>query len=180
MRTTILLLGSFAATALAQDFPREFVRAPAFELTSDGGGPVRLSDMKGSIVVLFFFRHGCPACAASHPAMQRALAEPAEKSVRVLAIDVDGIRRPTPARGARRLREELGERLEVASADEESLVLYGKVMGREQIPGTPTFFVVDRDGFVYSSTAGTIEADELMASIEFLYGVDRYRPEAWK
>lgn len=58
MRMTVVLLGLASTSALAQEPPREFVRAPALELAADDGRIVRLEAMEGSIVLLYFFRYG--------------------------------------------------------------------------------------------------------------------------
>ncbi|MBI4613115.1 MAG: hypothetical protein HY720_05845 [Planctomycetes bacterium] len=112
--------------------------------------------------------------------MRRALEEDPEKDVELVAIDVDAIERPSPSREAREMREELGGKFRIAGADERVLRLYGKVMGRSQIPGTPTFVIVDREGFVFSYRGGILSPEEMMASLEFLYGVDQYLPDRWE
>lgn len=173
----ILCLALLAGPLLAQGSPGDFVRAPELRLTDTDGRPVDLADHQGAIVVLYFFRHRCPTCVRSHPALLQVLAEDEANDVHVIAIDVDGIQRPTPPAVAARLRRDLGADIPVAAATERVLHLYGRVMGRRNIPGTPTFFVLDRDGFVYSHTAGVTDPPTLMAPIEFLYGVDRYRPD---
>lgn len=53
----LLALGACAA-ASGQGIPKDFVSAPELGLEGDDGKIVRLEDLAGSIVVLYFFRHG--------------------------------------------------------------------------------------------------------------------------
>jgi peroxiredoxin len=81
--------------------------APDFELRDQDGKPVRLSSLRGSVVVLAFVASFCPFSTAAHPSLARLTDELGPKGVRVIAVDVaepedayrsyvDGQRTPFP------------------------------------------------------------------------------------
>jgi len=62
--------------------------APDFELVDQSGGHVRLSALRGSVVVLAFVASFCPFSAAAQPNLARLAEQYAPAGVRVLAVDV--------------------------------------------------------------------------------------------
>lgn len=67
--------------------PRQGFLAPDFELVDTGGNLVRLSDFRGSPVLLNFWASWCPPCRAEMPAMQRVHEAYADKSYVILAVN---------------------------------------------------------------------------------------------
>ncbi len=63
------------------------VAAPDFELKDLNGNIVKLSDFRGSIVVLDFWATWCGPCIGSFPAMKKVMNELKDKSVKFLFID---------------------------------------------------------------------------------------------
>jgi peroxiredoxin len=63
------------------------VDAPDFELKDLNGKIVKLSDFRGSIVVLDFWATWCGPCIGSFPAMKKVMNELKDKSVKFLFID---------------------------------------------------------------------------------------------
>jgi peroxiredoxin Q/BCP len=69
---------------------REGQEAPDFELPSDSGELVRLSDLRGSPVVLYFYpRDDTPGCTAQACGLRDAYAELREKGAVVLGVSPD-------------------------------------------------------------------------------------------
>ena len=62
--------------------------APDFELVDQAGARVRLSELRGSVVVLAFVASFCPFSAAAQPNLARLAEQYAPAGVRVLAVDV--------------------------------------------------------------------------------------------
>jgi peroxiredoxin len=62
--------------------------APDFELVDQSGAHVRLSELRGSVVVLAFVASFCPFSAAAQPNLARLAEHYAPAGVHVLAIDV--------------------------------------------------------------------------------------------
>lgn len=63
------------------------IDAPNFELKDLKGNKVKLSDFRGSVVVLDFWATWCGPCIKSFPAMQKTMSKLKDKSVKFLFID---------------------------------------------------------------------------------------------
>jgi peroxiredoxin Q/BCP len=70
---------------------REGQPAPEFALTSDAGDTVRLADLRGKRVVLYFYpRDGTPGCTRQACGIRDAWAEFGETGAEVFGISPDG------------------------------------------------------------------------------------------
>jgi cytochrome c biogenesis protein CcmG/thiol:disulfide interchange protein DsbE len=74
-----------AASTAAMSSPREGFAAPDLELALLDGREVRLSDLRGQVVVLTFWASWCPPCRAEMPALQTLHDEYDTRGVVVLA-----------------------------------------------------------------------------------------------
>ncbi len=71
-------------------------RAPEFSLLSDTGEAVRLADLRGRWIVLFFYpMDDTPGCTKEACAFRDAAAEFAKGNAVLLGISADGLSRPT-------------------------------------------------------------------------------------
>lgn len=71
-------------------WPEPGQRAPAFTLTADDGSKVRLSDLKGSPVVLYFYpRDNTPGCTREACAFRDRKAELKQHGAVVLGVSTD-------------------------------------------------------------------------------------------
>jgi peroxiredoxin len=68
--------------------PHVGASAPDFELIDQAGARVRLSDLRGSVVVLAFVTSWCPFSEAEQPHLARLAEAYRGKNVRVLAVDI--------------------------------------------------------------------------------------------
>ncbi len=67
-------------------------RAPAFTLTDDDGSPVRLADLQGQPVVVYFYpRDDTPGCTREACAFRDSLAPLKKLGAQVLGISADSI-----------------------------------------------------------------------------------------
>lgn len=121
--------------------------APDFELTSDEGATVRLSDLRGQRVVLYFYpKDDTPGCTTQACGFRDNYVEINERNAVVLGISPDGVKSHVKFRTKFNLPFRL-------LADEEHKVaeLYG-VWGEKSMYGRKYFgivrshFVVDEDG----------------------------------
>jgi len=67
--------------------------APEFNLPLVGGGEVRLSDLRGKVVMINFWATWCPPCKAEMPSMERLYTRFKNNGFEILAInaEVDGL-----------------------------------------------------------------------------------------
>lgn len=94
MRTTLAALGlsaGFAAAALAQT-----PAAPVFpdlEFVGSEGGSVRLSELKGNVVLLNVWATWCGPCKKELPIVQRMYDTFSDRNFVVVAVNIDADRR---------------------------------------------------------------------------------------
>ena len=111
--------------------------APNFTLPDMSGKVVRLSDLRGKIVVLDFWNTSCGYCIADMPAIRAVIAKYPAKDVDLLTICNDDA-----ATTGQLLKEKGWQSLPVAlDAD-------GNVGKDYKVSGYPTLLVVGRDGVV--------------------------------
>ncbi len=63
--------------------------APDFELTDQEGNPVRLSSLRGSVVVLAFSASWCPFSRAEQPNLAQLARDYADQNVKVLVVNIE-------------------------------------------------------------------------------------------
>jgi thiol-disulfide isomerase/thioredoxin len=137
-------------------------RAPDFSLPAQGGPAVKLSALRGSVVVLDFWASWCVPCKKELPVLE-ALARKwadAKQPVVVLAVGIDKERGNA---------EKLLGTLKLSSVK----VLWdpdGKVPAAYDIPTMPTSFVISPTGIIKHVHSGYAGGDEkkLQAEVEAL------------
>ena len=94
MRASLLAacLGLVAGAAAAQD-ARSPAQFPDFELASADGGSVRLSQLKGNVVLLNVWATWCGPCRMELPIVQKMYDRYSDRNFVVLAINIDADRR---------------------------------------------------------------------------------------
>jgi cytochrome c biogenesis protein CcmG, thiol:disulfide interchange protein DsbE len=136
--------------------PRQGFLAPAFELDSQQGDPVRLEDLRGQVVVINFWASWCPPCQAEMPALERLYQ--AEKDQGLVVLGVNATFEDDPAEAA-------------AFAAQKSLSFpvaldrSGEVNHQYQIRALPTTFVVDRRGVIRQVIIGGPLAESSLRSV---------------
>jgi len=124
--------------------------APDFSLTTLDGKPVKLSDMKGKVVVLDFWATWCPPCRKSLPHLQKVSAdkELADKGLVVWAVN------------AREDKEKVQKYLDDNKLTFTVPMDPGKTLTDYKVQGIPTTVIVGRDGNVKNVFVGFGEGSE--------------------
>lgn len=127
-------------------------RAGDFSLPTLDGSRVKLSDLKGKVVLVDFWASWCVPCRKELPALdalQRRYTD-AKKPVIILAVNVDKDRANA---------EKLLAAVKVAAL---RILLDpdGKVAGAYDVPTMPSSFIIDPKGLVRNVHAGFSSGDE--------------------
>jgi len=127
-------------------------RAKDFSLPTLDGGTVKLSDLKGNIVLVDFWASWCVPCKKELPALdalQRRYADQ-KRQIVILAINVDKER----ANAEKLLASvKIGALRVLLDPD-------GKVAGAYDVPTMPSSFIIDAKGLVRNVHAGFSSGDE--------------------
>lgn len=124
-------------------------KAPAFTLTADDGSKVRLADLKGSPVVLYFYpRDDTPGCTREACSFRDQRAALKKLGARVLGISTDSVE----SHGKFRDKYELNFPL-LADVDHKVAEKYGawrekNMYGKKSMGIQRSTFLIDADGKV--------------------------------
>jgi peroxiredoxin len=136
----------------------EEIVAPDFELNDLDGQTVRLSDLRGSVVLLNFWAYWCSPCASEMPFIQQIYEEWQEAGLVLLSIHVG-----ESAEEAADFVEEYGLTFPVLmDTDGAVATQYGAI-------SIPTTFLIDGDGLVQAAKVGAFQSvEEIEAGLSML------------
>lgn len=155
--STALLIGLLAVllaacSGLALDSaPIEGARAPDFTLVNLEGEPVRLSDLRGEVVLLNFWATWCGPCLLEMPVIE---ARYQQGGFQVLAVDFD-----EPAERVAAYLVDLGLSFPAL------LDPGGEIQRLYQVRGYPTSFFIDREGIIQILHVGPLNAAQLDSNL---------------
>lgn len=127
----------FKASEQTVAFAQRGFLAPDFELRSIDRGTIRLSDLRGKVVILNFWASWCPPCREEMPALQRVYQAYQSQGVEVIAVNVTS---QDTLSDALNFVQDNGLTFSVL-LDEQ-----GGVQSTYRISGLPTTFFIDREG----------------------------------
>ncbi len=143
--------------------------APDFELTSDAGSQVRLSDLRGRPVVLYFYpRDDTPGCTAEACSFRDAYAEFEESGITILGVS------PDAEASHVKFKEKHGLPFTLLSDPDHTVAeLYGvwvekSMYGKTSMGIKRSTFVIDADGNVARAMLGVKpdgHADDVLAAL---------------
>ena len=143
------------AGALDTQSPEKGEPAPDFALTSLDGEQVRLSDLRGTPVVLNFWATWCGPCRDEMPHIQEAYAAGNGAFV-VLGVNAEG----TPTEMARRLSRDYVDEIGLTFPillDSPST----EVFDQYRLRGLPDTFFIDREGVIRDVVVGPLSRTAL-------------------
>lgn len=153
MRRSIMLLalGGAAITVHAE------VVAPALTFTSIDGQKLRLSELRGKVVLVTFWATTCAICLVEQPELVQTYRRYRPRGLEVVAVAM-------PYDRLDLIRQH------IAKYPMPFPVVWDKDgdIGRQfrDIPGTPTTFIVDKKGHLVSKTVGAIDFAKLRSFLD--------------
>jgi peroxiredoxin Q/BCP len=147
---------------------KEGDKAPDFSTTDEGGNPVKLSDLHGQRVVLYFYpRDNTPGCTREACAFRDAFSEFKENGIKVLGVSLDS----EASHKKFIAKYDLPFTL-LADTDRSVSEAYGtygqkQFMGRKFMGINRMTFLIDEDGRIkkiYPKVKPDAHADEVLAA----------------
>lgn len=141
--------------------------APSFELKDVDGKLVKLSDLKGKVVVLDFWATWCGPCKASFPAMQKAVNKyKDDPNVKFLFLHTWEKGNGDPTTQAKKYVTDNSYSFEVLMDLRDSKTNLSAVATAYKVDGIPAKFVIDGEGNIRFSTSGFgTDADKAVKEI---------------
>jgi cytochrome c biogenesis protein CcmG, thiol:disulfide interchange protein DsbE len=135
-------------------------QAPDITVTALNGSTLKLSDLKGKVVMLNFWATWCPPCREEIPSLMKLNAAMAGKPFQMLAVSVDEGGKPAIEDFFRTSKTELPA---YTDQDGNASKTYG-------ITGVPETFLIDKKGVIVKKVIGPLAWDGPEA-IAFLEGL---------
>jgi peroxiredoxin len=131
-------------------------QAPDFELPSLGGDRVRLSDLRGRVVLVEFWSLGCPACVQSLPELRRLAGKLKDRPFTLLAVHLRS--RPGHRQALTAFAEEAGLQFPILLDD-------GSAGDAYRVRLMPTTVLVDPRGQIRKVWRGVVSESTLRRAI---------------
>jgi len=149
--TALLALAvlSVAGTGATAALPSVGAMAPNFASKSDSGRNVRLSELRGQVVMINFWASWCSPCRQELPLLNKIYTQYRAAGFMLLAVNVDDNRKDAEA-----MLKRLGLRFPTLFDDSKAVA---KLYGVDTMPAT---LVIDRDGRVRYVHRGYYEGYE--------------------
>jgi thiol-disulfide isomerase/thioredoxin len=141
----------------------ELSPAPDFTIYNKEGKAVKLSDMKGTPVVLNFWASWCPPCKAEMPEFDEIAKEYAGKVEFMMVNLTDGVQETQEK--AQAFIDSMGYTFPVYfDKDSDAAYKYG-------IQSIPTTIFIDANGNLVAGATGAIDGETLRYGISMIYAV---------
>jgi cytochrome c biogenesis protein CcmG, thiol:disulfide interchange protein DsbE len=148
MRKTLALALLLAASTAQADL-KSGDRARDFEQKTLNGSTLKLSQLRGKVVLLDFWASWCEPCKKELPILAKMAPRLREKGVEIVAVNIDE-------------KKENAESF-IKSHAAGLTVVYDKdkaIVGQYEPPKMPSSFIIDRNGVIRAINAGFDAGDE--------------------
>jgi peroxiredoxin len=145
----IALASSLALSAAARAEVKPGQPAPDFEAQTLVHQPLKLSSLRGKVVLLDFWASWCEPCKKELPLLSKIAPRLKAKGIEIVAVNIDD----DPGHAQSFLQEKGIHLTVVADAGK-------KIVGRWEPPKMPSSFVIDRNGVVRAVNGGFEAGDE--------------------
>jgi peroxiredoxin len=132
-------------------------RAADFEAHALAGGTVRLSSLRGKVVLLDFWASWCEPCKKELPVLAKLASKLRPRGVEIVAVNIDNKRENADA-----FLKSHGVQLRVLLDPD------GKIASKYDPPTMPTSFVIDQQGTIRQVNAGYDDGDEVKIERQLL------------
>lgn len=154
--------------------PNEGMKAPDFELPTDGGGTIRLSDFAGKIVVLYFYpKDSTPGCTTEAIDFSSLIKSFDAANAIVIGVSRDSIKRHDNFKAKNDLKVILGADLEGRVTEEYGVWVEKSLYGRKYMGIQRASFLIDSQGLiqkVWPKVKVKGHAAEVLAAAQSLSG----------
>lgn len=133
--------------------PQKGFQAPDFILETSTGGEMRLSDLRGQVVLLNFWASWCPPCRAEMPAFERTYQDLREQGFIILAVNATS---QDSTEQALEFTREYGLNFPIL------FDLDGSVNRLYQVRSLPTSFFIDSHGVIQEVVIGGPMSEALL------------------
>jgi thiol-disulfide isomerase/thioredoxin len=138
--------------AIAENFPT----APAWQLTTQAGKPISLSDYQGKPVILHFWATWCPYCKKLQPKLVELEEKYQHSGIKIVSISFNEDDDAKP-------QDEINHR----GYDFITAVKGESVARQYGVRGTPTTFFINRQGqAIYKSTSSDVTNPKLELAVQ--------------
>ena len=158
----VLLLGILAvAGVLALQLARQNAtqptsgRAPDFQLKLFDGGEIRLSDLRGRVVLVNFWASWCPPCRDEAPDLQALHEVYGDEGLTVLGVNI--------LESSRQKALDFIDDFALTYPNGEDIGQYIAKLYR--VEGPPETFLIDEEGNISRFILGAVRFDDMSASI---------------
>jgi len=133
-----------------QAVPSENKPAPEIVVTGMNGSPLKLSDLKGKVVLLNFWATWCPPCREEIPSMIKLNKAMAGKPFQMVAVSIDEGGKPAIESFFK--TDGFSELPVYIDTDNKAANAYG-------ITGVPETFIIDKNGIIVKKVIGPLGWD---------------------
>jgi thiol-disulfide isomerase/thioredoxin len=157
-------LAAEAKARLMETLKNEMLNKPApdFNLKDFDGNFVKLSDLKGKVVVIDFWATWCGPCKMSFPALQKVYEKYKDNpDILILALDT-WEREKTVAEKEKKVKDFIAENKYTFK------VLFddADIVSKYEVTGIPTKFIIDKNGMMQFRTIGFDSEQKMISEME--------------